>query len=485
MYYQFLDTEIVDVLQSIMHEANDYHDYVMRLGQKVCSEDVPLELAYLAAVHAWHMEQIPTMDEIALKHGEREIIKPWTTQSLEDRPIDNQEVVQTALDYTIESALGQWIEIEINLFGTIQIETGSLPRIKSYLERAKKLVESNTALRCFLPSIHQSESRLLHQEGNREVARQTLEEGLEIAKEFDNRFMVHSLLNKLGNLLKDTNIEESYETLEQAYNIARSLGYRIGIANTMFEMGKLSMMAGEYELAIKWYIESHKVFESSAIPLPASVPLNLSRVYSCIQDGTTALEWGKHSFDLYGPDVVWGYLAKARPLIILGKVEEATDLLTLAFVAVTKSGREGELAEYYLINGLCDIAKGELLNGMMDLKRSMEIIDRMNLLFFAGPCLIALTTVEMETGSIGNSDTSGPWMSRLEQIAHERNLPGILMEHALLKSKFQAKQGRVKEARKTLVDALHVTDSPGVATLRDRISVRINEMDLLIGSDAS
>jgi len=78
------------------------------------------------------------------------------------------------------------------------------------------------------------------------------------------------------------------------------------------------------------------------------------------------------------------------------------------------------------------------------------------------------------------SATLGKWLSKLENHAVERDLPGIRMQTALLKSEFYQNHSQLKDAQAILVDALNITDSLGVATLRKRIMKRVSELSQLI-----
>jgi hypothetical protein len=74
-------------------------------------------------------------------------------------------------------------------------------------------------------------------------------------------------------------------------------------------------------------------------------------------------------------------------------------------------------------------------------------------------------------------ESSGPWMTRLEAHAREKNYPGIKMQHALLKAEYQEMIGEAEAAQLTLQDALTFTDSPGVKTLRTRIVKRLRDLE--------
>ena len=47
----------------------------------------------------------------------------------------------------------------------------------------------------------------------------------------------------------------------------------------------------------------------------------------------------------------------------------------------------------------------------------------------------------------------------------------------MLKSEFYQNRGQLKDAQATLQDALDITDSRGVATLRKRITAKIQEIE--------
>jgi hypothetical protein len=74
----------------------------------------------------------------------------------------------------------------------------------------------------------------------------------------------------------------------------------------------------------------------------------------------------------------------------------------------------------------------------------------------------------------------GKWLSKLETHALERGLPGIRMYAALLKSEFYQNHGQLKDAHAVLVDALDITNSLGVVTLKKRITGRIQEIEHLL-----
>jgi len=63
------------------------------------------------------------------------------------------------------------------------------------------------------------------------------------------------------------------------------------------------------------------------------------------------------------------------------------------------------------------------------------------------------------------------------------DLPGIRMYAALLKSEFYQGYEQFRDARATLADALDITDSLGVVTLRERIKKQLQDIDQLLQNE--
>jgi tetratricopeptide (TPR) repeat protein len=470
MYYPFLEQEIVDTLDIIMREAQDYHDFVSRLSQKVCTDDVPDKLTYLAAVHAWNLGSLRIKEELMLKHGNSVTVASWVTEDFNSRT--------SAIEKALSSDLDGWIAIELHYLNASSPDYADHLSFLPSIDEARELLEIDAQLRCFEPRILTIQGTINRIEGDIHAALLNFEDGMKIATEFDDRVRATDLLFRIGNLKKDISPKESWDIFDKAHRSAISIGYTFGVGRALLDMGKVSYIRGEYDLAISCLLKSDDLFGSALARKEPSVSLQLTRVYCALGIGEEALTWVNTTIDRTQSTITWDHLQKAQSLVLLGKTREALLQLELGKNVAFKEGREWDLAKYYYVNGLYEIAAGNSLNGIMSLEQSMEIIDRINLAIIKGPCLIALTRAEMEVHSIsGDSDTSGPWMSRLENYAREKDLPGIIMEHALLKAEFQKRQNRIEAARKTLIEALEIYDSPSVKTLRTRIWERLEELE--------
>ena len=124
---------------------------------------------------------------------------------------------------------------------------------------------------------------------------------------------------------------------------------------------------------------------------------------------------------------------------------------------------------------------GEPARAIETLRGALEICERTKTQEYTNRTLLALVRAEVElfklVGGDETSDTSGQWMTYLEDIARSKNLPGILIQHSLLKADFHLAQERVDEARNTLIQALDIYNSPGVKSLQKQILEKIKEID--------
>jgi hypothetical protein len=134
------------------------------------------------------------------------------------------------------------------------------------------------------------------------------------------------------------------------------------------------------------------------------------------------------------------------------------------------------------------MAKRNYLAALDILEKCWEFYQRVPRVLDRSYILLDLARVELELEKESRDTieyvTPGKWLCKLESHSFERDLPGIRMQAALLKSEFYQKHGQFKDAQATLQDALSITESKGVATLRRKINERIRELNQLL-RDAS
>jgi tetratricopeptide (TPR) repeat protein len=235
---------------------------------------------------------------------------------------------------------------------------------------------------------------------------------------------------------------------------------------------------GEYDLAISSQLECINEVGTTGSEIIFAI---LSRLYAALGQGQQSLEWANRCLE--DKELHLGYLRKARALIILDRLDEAEVLLEIAGRKVLQVGDESYLARYHFVSGLLDIAKGEFVNAMGTLEQAYEILYPLERLVFMNEILISLATTELalfkQSKKIGEV-MSGKWLSNLENHARKFDLPGVTMQAALVRSEAFKSQGQLQDARETLQRALELSDSPGVETLRKRITIQIHEIDRLM-----
>ncbi|MHA2081419.1 MAG: hypothetical protein ACW99H_09770, partial [Candidatus Thorarchaeota archaeon] len=173
---------------------------------------------------------------------------------------------------------------------------------------------------------------------------------------------------------------------------------------------------------------------------------------------------------------------KAWALALLNRIEEALRNLDTAHSLIMKTGEEVWLGTYYHVSGVIEIARGDFQAALDVLEKAQEILERLSRVIYQNRALLDLVRAEILLANQSTDSTKAPgrWLSKLEKYAIERDMPGIRMQAALLKSEFYQNHGQLKDAQAILLDALDITDSLGVNTLRKRISVRIRELNQLL-----
>jgi tetratricopeptide (TPR) repeat protein len=244
-----------------------------------------------------------------------------------------------------------------------------------------------------------------------------------------------------------------------------------------YSMGYACSVLGEYDLALRFFQEADEFMKTDRGSLDI-ILLNVSRVYNILHDGENALEWILGAYD-YAEGEVESFVAlqKAEALILLGRLEEVEECMSLIHRQTLEDGGELGVAFYSYARGLYELALGNLGESFALLEEAYTYSEKFPYGNLTTQSLLALTRTEMIAAEKSSSaDVSGTWMSRLEMHAERRNLPGVALYAALLKGEFLIQQNKEAKAERVLKEALDIYDSPGVKTLRDRIQSLLNEL---------
>ncbi|MFW9793385.1 MAG: hypothetical protein ACFFEE_03705 [Candidatus Thorarchaeota archaeon] len=470
-YYPFIDEESKSILDSTMDDSSSYNDFVQQLCSIVLENEVPVNLAYVAAVQAWWCRFEETMNRIQEKYNEVLWIKPWGYfhGSLERDQIQLHDALVGSIDKALDSSHEEWIETELySLHAFFHHPFGDVDSLLEPLEKAKALIDANPQLKCF-------ESLFYACEG--------LQRGRDLAEACDDWLYKYMNMLQEGNILRVFDVQNATPVFEDLYDLVQDLDVPYFLGEVLNDYSILFEATGEFDLAISSQYEIMN--EQLQQPLSDTLYILLARSYATLGDGHQALEWINKGLETCGPlDTPTMYNAKAWALALLNRIDEAEQTLETVHTLTIKSGMELHLANYYHISGVVESKKGNLLDALDLIGKAWEYVERRHRIDRENRLLLDLARVEISIDNQSIDKTKvvvpGKWLSKLETHAMEHDLPGIRMYATLLKSEFYQNHGQLKDAHAVLVDALGITDSRGVATLRKRITSRIQEIDYLL-----
>ncbi len=484
-YYQFVDDHTRAIIESITQDAENFYDLLTRLGERACSAEAPLSLAFIAVVWSWYVDGTHVRETIAQKYGETPIIQPWTFPS----PAEGQGLTRRlsdAIEDAVKSGPDDWILmhlllLKMNLWA-------ATPECINALEAAQSLLKNTPRLECYRPDILEGEAQIKqHIEGDIRGAMELYREALDLAREQDDQHFIVTLLLDLADGCATSDAHMAMRLIDEAYEISTRLGIPIRVRVTLTRMSQISHTLGEYDLALRCLLDAYEIksFLSSA---HLHFPLDISEIYSDLGNGQEALAWAlmfeeREDGGGYGGLPVHGCpdIAMARAFLLLERIGDASNCIDRLKEIAFRSGWEPWLAGYYFVSGLYEMSMGETTNGMQTVERALEISERLGLQIYVNRCLVALTKAEImeyeDNESTPDPRDSGPWMSRLEKEATEKRLTGILMQHGLLKAQFRIKLKQIDAAHETLESALDISDQLSVKTLRDQILDQLRELE--------
>jgi len=482
-YYPFIDEETKSILDALTDESSSYYDFVQRLCEVVLENEVPVNLAYLAAVHAWWCRIEDTKILIQEKYRDVPGISPWAYghNSVERDQVRFHGDVVEGINNAIDSSVEDWMEVELHLLHSFyHWPLGEILNLLEPVEKAKNLINANPKLDCFTPLICAFESTARSREGFPKESIEISQRGRELAEIYDDDIFTYINMLQQATYLRFLNVQDSLALFEELYDLAQDLEVPYFLGEVLHDSAIVFETAGEFDLAISSHIEKMKVYRLEDIPDPFP-----ARIYATLGDGQKALALMNTYFEYAEPvETPLFHLWKAWALALVDDFEEAERSLDIAHSLTIKSGSERYLGNYYHFLGVVELRRGNFLDALDLIEKAWDIANRIPSGTNQNRALLDLARAEilLSNQSIDHTKIVAPgkWLCMLETFTVERELLGIRMQAALLKSEFYQNHGQLKDAHSTLQNALNITDSLGVATLRSRITARITEMDRLL-----
>jgi tetratricopeptide (TPR) repeat protein len=489
-FYPFLDQVSRLQTEDIVSSALNYRDFVMKLVDLVCSHESSLQMFFMAMIHAWDLDDAGIWETIRPKCAEYPLTKPWSFWGGDHMDL---EACEQAHDEALSLDPDILMRLHLNIFGLNAFY--QKPHIWiEYQKRTLGMIEEHPELKCF--SLRALNSRLKgfsrSSTGNQDEIMNWYQTTKKIARECGDVYHEARATQHLGQALTSIDLNKAMKSFEEACQIFQSLDDKSNAAYTIIDIAEIYGIKGEYDLAIEFsfkavdYAPKHWGIGGY---VDTGVANSVARICNLVDLPDQALEWTRWKTES-SPN--WEndspiYIARlklemARAHTKLGQYVEAHDYLEQAHSLILSIGMDVGLAYYNGVLGAYDLATGNPNSAMHYLEQSLQEFERLN----ASPlmttcCLLDLTRTEIviisENNDYSNPETSGQWMTKLDQHARENEFPGVMMQHALLKAEYQEQIGETEAAILTLQDALTFSDSPGVKTLRERILKRLDELE--------
>lgn len=480
MYFPFLTHEEKKTVEALVDDALSYYDFVRNLVELAGEYPVDSDLGFFALIRSASYPK--TWKRMQEKCKEFAVTKPLTFyefdtyDTLKSSRLDELEV---AMEQAISSNPNKWILVHLYIVSSDLVPE---PLRSHYLRSARNLIDVNQELQRFMYMIHVREGYTLRIQGDIEGAIRAYDEAFKIADEYDDVASAAAALVQKANTLKDIDIHRALELHDEIYSM---LTNRISEFDAIYMVAVLMALCyealGEYDLALNLLFKGFEATTQASDEVQTTLATIVSRIYCTLEMPGQALEWLKAKGELHTFEETILHSAVGVAFILQEKLEDAARHLVLARNSATMGGDDQLMGDYLYAKGLYELAIGDLNNAIATLEQALKLANP-QFQIHVNLCLLALTRCEILEGleaPIPGSDKDyyGPWMKRLEEHATEKDYPGVRMQHALLKASYQTQIGEHEMARLTLENALTISDSPGVKTLRMKIEKKLEELD--------
>jgi tetratricopeptide (TPR) repeat protein len=491
--FPFLDEEITKNLTSLMQDSLHYSDFLDRVVEQLMNSESSPMMVFFAVVHLYNTSRLRELESILIKYHDLTLIQPYIKflgLATQETTID--DVLQSAEEIVL-TAKNHWVVFEMHCLRFLCAATNSLGSSieQNALTQLQNLIDSTSGIDCFRPILLRLQASRLHHEGSISEAISYNQESRVQFLSCDDLYGLYETYIALAYSLRNVDTKKAHEMLDKANELMKLLGFdaekdwgyhniRASVHNAR---GEYSLSMELYDIAIR-FRESQRVYQSLRF-----LPLNVSFLYSELEDGENALEWAKmalesRSFLSDHPTFKAMTLTRmARALVLLGDIEQAEMYLNQSEAESLKAGSESTVAENLVVAGYIETAKGNLANAMYHFERGLEVAEKINYQNRINSCLIGLVKSEIamleSTDATALLERSGPWMKLLQAETDKKDLPGIQGILILLKTELRLKQGRIDDANELLKEIRSIAKKPGLRYLNDKAHDLQKKCDLL------
>ncbi|TFF91514.1 hypothetical protein EU546_08515, partial [Candidatus Thorarchaeota archaeon] len=252
MYFPFMDSETRDIIQTVMDEADHYHDFVHELNRRVCEEETTELAVFFATHHAVVLSDFNLLDRLARKYGKLAIIRPnlLIASALKGRDEDFQKA-RDAADYVISKNPPLWLHLEM-LVNKLEAELFGYPVLFHVDSRdeIEEILERNPDLEFYKSRLYHFLSVRANKDGDMDTALEYLEQAIASSEEHNDLNRYARVVRTKAVFIQGRDIKQSVLLLERAGRALESLGDSDGFSDVLFQQGKIMAVRGEYNQAI-------------------------------------------------------------------------------------------------------------------------------------------------------------------------------------------------------------------------------------------
>ncbi|MFX1272245.1 MAG: hypothetical protein ACFFAX_11200, partial [Promethearchaeota archaeon] len=476
-YFPLIDIETRRIIESVMGNSYNFRNFVQALSDGVCELKAPDQTIFLAVHFAAMLFDFECLDKISKAHGKLPIIRPnlFFGSAIQGRPEDFEKVRKSAAD-VLSGHPPDWLTLEM-LMVKLEAENAEYPTQvydASTYDAIVGMIEENEDFDFYISRLKDTMTIRAIRDGDVDRALDLNQEAIENAEKNDDVNRLAHLLRTRAGIIQSADRLESQELLHRAKGLMDSMGDRGGLADVLFLLSKLESIRGDYDSAIENNLESVRLWES--VGMPTGMPsLTLSTLYNVIGDCDSGLEWARMaegelaSRPVYQPRAI---LNQAWSMTLQRRSPEARQLLDSVRESMMRSGLESNLGWLYFISSIIDAAEEDYSSAAMSVEESLDIYERSGGLVSFYICLHHRASIEVYSEHEDPSsdyESSGPWLTLLEEKAHSEDLPGILGRALLLKAASLRMKGAESESLRAIEQLASLVNEWNLEFLRPAV----------------
>ncbi|MHA2143441.1 MAG: tetratricopeptide repeat protein [Candidatus Thorarchaeota archaeon] len=492
-YFPFISDQTRLEIESLCRKAVNFRDFVKLLVDRLVDETTTTEFNRFTLLQVRNLNDYRLWERMNPFLDQDTFMRPWKyVTAVSITPDEFHHEFKIAYEDAIKVKPDEYLLLQLHI---LSIPISNEPDKTKGLERAKELLERTPELSCFAPKVLMMEGYLAERQRDMNRVAMLCKQALEIAKKNNDVLNIAEATHGLAASLMDVDVHQALTLLEESHRMYESLDVPVPWSfvsgNTVYgEFSIAYTILGEFDLAIEFSLETlrraAKSFMNPSLE-SAIMAIAMADLFLDINKPEDALEWLSWRTEYLDSSlkIIADYppvqLTMARTMIQLGRISEAVKHLDRAHKLTLARGLEFELGLYNYVLGSYEVVVDETESALDTLQQALMIFEELNHQMFINRCLRLLTKVEIaiveKSNQYTNPNTSGLWMTKLEEHARKRNYPGVRIQHALLKAEYLSEIGENESAKFTLKDALTYSDSPGMKTLKQRIHERLSILE--------